>query len=87
MENTADEKKCLGASDVPPLRESEKPDLSSANPQNSTEDTVIAFGLHVHPQPTADPLDPLNWSKLQKNAVLGIVMFKYIPSSGTMSIS
>ncbi|KAL4965558.1 putative MFS transporter [Aspergillus stella-maris] len=34
-------------------------------------------GIPVHPQPTADPLDPLNWSKLQKHTLLGIVMFKY----------
>ncbi|KAL2828827.1 major facilitator superfamily domain-containing protein, partial [Aspergillus pseudoustus] len=34
-------------------------------------------GVRVHPQPTADPLDPLNWSRLQKNTILGIVMFKY----------
>ncbi|KAL4920520.1 major facilitator superfamily domain-containing protein [Aspergillus aurantiobrunneus] len=34
-------------------------------------------GIRVHPQPTADPLDPLNWSRLQKHTILGIVMFKY----------
>ncbi|KAF9893223.1 hypothetical protein FE257_011646 [Aspergillus nanangensis] len=34
-------------------------------------------GLKIHPQPTADPLDPLNWSRLQKNTILGIVMVKY----------
>lgn len=32
-------------------------------------------GLIVHPQPTADPLDPLNWSSLKKNTILGIVMY------------
>ncbi|RDW63117.1 putative MFS transporter [Aspergillus mulundensis] len=31
----------------------------------------------IHPQPTSDPLDPLNWSRLQKHTILGIVMFKY----------
>ncbi|KAL4974747.1 major facilitator superfamily domain-containing protein [Aspergillus desertorum] len=34
-------------------------------------------GLRVHPQPTSDPLDPLNWSRLQKHTILGIVMLKY----------
>ncbi|KAI9371809.1 major facilitator superfamily domain-containing protein [Aspergillus egyptiacus] len=34
-------------------------------------------GLPVHPQPTADPLDPLNLSWLQKHTILGIVMIKY----------
>ena len=30
----------------------------------------------VHPQRTSDALDPLNWSRLQKNSILGIVMLK-----------
>ncbi|KAL4930899.1 putative MFS transporter [Aspergillus undulatus] len=34
-------------------------------------------GIRVHPQSTADPLDPLNWSRLQKHTILGIVMLKY----------
>ena len=33
-------------------------------------------GLKVHPQPTSDPLDPLNWSKTKKHTILAIVMFK-----------
>ncbi|KAJ5342489.1 Major facilitator superfamily domain general substrate transporter [Penicillium brevicompactum] len=31
-------------------------------------------GIKLHPQPTADSLDPLNWSSLQKHAILSIVM-------------
>ncbi|KAJ5312659.1 hypothetical protein N7508_003489 [Penicillium antarcticum] len=34
-------------------------------------------GIKLHPQPTADSLDPLNWSSLQKHTILAIVMFKY----------
>ncbi|KAJ5609329.1 Major facilitator superfamily domain general substrate transporter [Penicillium herquei] len=34
-------------------------------------------GVKLHPQPTSDPLDPLNWSDLQKHAILSIVMLKY----------
>ncbi|KAL5363400.1 major facilitator superfamily domain-containing protein [Aspergillus floccosus] len=34
-------------------------------------------GLKIHPQPTSDLLDPLNWSRLQKHTILGIVMLKY----------
>ncbi|CAI7620479.1 unnamed protein product [Penicillium bialowiezense] len=34
-------------------------------------------GIKLHPQPTADSLDPLNWSSLQKHVILAIVMFKY----------
>lgn len=35
-------------------------------------------GIKLHPQPTADSLDPLNWSSLQKHVILSIVMFKYV---------
>ncbi|KAJ0425378.1 major facilitator superfamily domain-containing protein [Aspergillus carlsbadensis] len=38
-------------------------------------DPVEQDGVRVHPQPTSDPLDPLNWSKLQKNGILGIVIY------------
>lgn len=41
----------------------------------------------VHPQPTIDPLDPLNWSRLQKNTILGIVMLKQVPSPAAHSKS
>ncbi|OGE53086.1 hypothetical protein PENARI_c008G10144 [Penicillium arizonense] len=34
-------------------------------------------GIKLHPQPTSDSLDPLNWSSLQKHTILAIVMFKY----------
>ncbi|KAJ5160155.1 uncharacterized protein N7482_007159, partial [Penicillium canariense] len=36
-----------------------------------------ANGIKVHPQPTSDGLDPLNWSTMQKHVILSIVMFKY----------
>ncbi|KAL9024743.1 MAG: hypothetical protein Q9196_006288 [Gyalolechia fulgens] len=36
---------------------------------------VVKDGLRVHPQPTADPLDPLNWSALKKHTILAIVMY------------
>lgn len=32
----------------------------------------------LHPQPTGDTLDPLNWSTTTKHIILGIVMFKYV---------
>ncbi|KAJ5496292.1 Major facilitator superfamily domain general substrate transporter [Penicillium fimorum] len=34
-------------------------------------------GIRLHPQPTADSLDPVNWSRFQKHVILSIVMFKY----------
>ncbi|KAL2849042.1 major facilitator superfamily domain-containing protein [Aspergillus pseudodeflectus] len=46
-------------------------------PPGINVDPVEQDGIRVHPQPTSDPLDPLNWSRLQKNGILGIVMFKY----------
>ncbi|RAH56243.1 MFS transporter [Aspergillus piperis CBS 112811] len=38
---------------------------------------VEQHGTHVHPTPTSDPLDPLNWPRWQKHVILGIVMLKY----------
>ena len=36
---------------------------------------VIKDGMKTHPQPTADPLDPLNWSSAKKHTILAIVMY------------
>jgi len=38
---------------------------------------VVRDGIRVHPQPTSDPLDPLNWSSFRKHSILAIVMFSY----------
>ncbi|KAL1863423.1 hypothetical protein Plec18167_000517 [Paecilomyces lecythidis] len=40
---------------------------------------VTKDGFKLHPQPTGDPLDPLNWSSIRKHTILGIVMFKCVP--------
>lgn len=40
------------------------------------ESAVTKDGLKVHPQPTTDPLDPLNWSRWRKGCILSIVMLK-----------
>ncbi len=37
---------------------------------------VTKNGLRLHPQPTADPLDPVNWSSFKKHTILAIVMLK-----------
>lgn len=39
--------------------------------------TAEQDGMKIHPQPISDPLDPLNWPRVQKNSILGIVMLKY----------
>ncbi|KAE8350690.1 major facilitator superfamily domain-containing protein [Aspergillus coremiiformis] len=44
---------------------------------SDNHNTVDRDGAKLHPQPTSDPLDPLNWSTVQKNSILGIVMLKY----------
>lgn len=57
---------------------SERPDLeqydfgTDAGPLGVVvqKDSTISY-----PQPTADPLDPLNWSRLKKHTILGIVMY------------
>lgn len=36
---------------------------------------VLKDGVRTHPQPTTDPLDPLNWSSAKKHTILAIVMY------------
>lgn len=36
--------------------------------------TLMKDGIRLHPQPTSDPLDPLNWSRWKKGGILAIVM-------------
>jgi len=38
---------------------------------------VMKDGIKLHPQPTSDPLDPLNWTSTRKNSILAIVMALY----------
>ncbi|KAJ6119574.1 hypothetical protein N7523_003854 [Penicillium sp. IBT 18751x] len=45
--------------------------------QLAGEEAVDRNGIRLHPQPTSDPLDPLNWSSLQKHGILSIVMLNY----------
>ncbi|KAL4740944.1 major facilitator superfamily domain-containing protein [Aspergillus similis] len=53
------------------------PGIEAAPAENNESVPVEQNGLRVHPQPTCDPLDPLNWSRLQKHTILAIVMLKY----------
>lgn len=41
----------------------------------SYELVVVRDGIKTHPQPTADPMDPLNWSPAKKHTILAIVMY------------
>ena len=69
---------------------------TSFNPENASvadgavENGITAEGMKLHPQPTGDPLDPLNWSTTRKHVILGIVMFKYVhklPFSATAPVT
>ncbi|CEL03416.1 hypothetical protein ASPCAL04571 [Aspergillus calidoustus] len=61
----------------PKLMDMDRDNTVQEKPPGINVDPVEQDGIRVHPQPTSDPLDPLNWSRLQKNGILGIVMFKY----------
>lgn len=55
------------------------PSQSEVNPidHGMFRDTSLNnYTTKTHPQPTSDPLDPLNWSRFQKNGILSIVMLK-----------
>lgn len=40
---------------------------------------VLRDGVVLHPQPTADALDPLNWSACKTNSILAIVKVRTVP--------
>jgi len=65
-----DEKK-LNESELAP----ESHNGGQEKPVKATDDAgVVHNGMRVHPQPTSDPLDPLNWSSIRKHSILGIVL-------------
>lgn len=44
-------------------------------------------GMRLHPQPTSDPLDPLNWSAVRKHTILAIVMALYFMFTAITTIT
>lgn len=42
---------------------------------HASDFAVLKDGITTHPLPTADPLDPLNWSFAKKHTILAIVMY------------
>ena len=50
-------------------------DKSVAEKSRGAETDVTTKESQVHPQPTSDPLDPLNWPRWRKFIILGIVMW------------
>lgn len=55
--------------------ETETPAFSAGAGAESSGTIVVKAGVTLHPQPTADPLDPLNWPWLKKHTILAIVMY------------
>lgn len=51
-------------------------DVPEHSLEESYESGVTKDGMRLHPQPTSDPLDPLNWSSFKKHLILSIVMWK-----------
>ncbi|KAK4908567.1 hypothetical protein LTR66_017552, partial [Elasticomyces elasticus] len=45
--------------------------------EHSHDPVVDKDGMRIHPQPTTDALDPLNWSTFRKHSILAVVMLKY----------
>lgn len=58
------------------LEGKEKAELAPGLIDTVVEGVITKDGLKVHPQPTTDPLDPLNWSPWRKASILAIVMIK-----------
>ncbi|EEP79822.1 predicted protein [Uncinocarpus reesii 1704] len=73
------------SSEEQPKHPGESPERSSASVVLTGECT--RNGIKVLPQPTVDPLDPLNWKKWEKNTILGIVMFNYFLLTYATSVS
>ncbi|KAK5077894.1 hypothetical protein LTR51_000076 [Lithohypha guttulata] len=61
--------------------------LDEEQGQAVAQTTILSHGLPVFPQPTADPLDPLNWSSVHKNSILAIVCLKYFLFTEQYAIS
>lgn len=67
--------KVLGKDDLEPERLVEKGTIILGEGRQSYDVGISKDGLKLHPQPTADPLDPLNWSWVRKHTILAIVMY------------
>lgn len=50
-------------------------DVANEKGTFNQEHEISKDGVRLHPQPTADPLDPLNWSSFRKHTILAIVMY------------
>lgn len=50
-------------------------DIMDHGREGSYDVAVSKNGFKLHPQPTTDPLDPLNWTSFRKHIILTIVMY------------
>ena len=58
------------------LDDKEKHELDPELADTVVEGGVMRHGVRLHPQPTTDPLDPLNWTSVRKHSILAVVMWK-----------
>ncbi|KAL8730550.1 MAG: hypothetical protein Q9166_004004 [cf. Caloplaca sp. 2 TL-2023] len=58
-------------------KDGEKHAPISSEVGQSADIGIFKEGIKVHPEPTADPLDPLNWPRWRKHTILAIVMYLY----------
>ncbi|KAI9661360.1 MAG: hypothetical protein M1831_003093 [Alyxoria varia] len=64
--------------DASPLEKERSPTEGVVVDVESLPEPILdKHGIRLHPQPTTDPLDPLNWSKTRKHSMLAIVMSLY----------
>lgn len=78
MDSNINEKEHISAVEPSPSKEKYEPESGLDASEGLSYDVAISrAGIKVHPQPTADPLDPLNWTSAKKHTILGIVMFNY----------
>ena len=84
MSDLKEKEERKSSSDIEASHQTTKPtplsEKGPPSPEAREAATITQDGVKLHPQPTADPLDPLNWSPWRKNTILGIVMFKYAPT-------
>lgn len=75
MDTQIDEKKAEKVLDISKTGHSTPDEKDVIDRGEGASFELTRDGVRLHPQPTADPLDPLNWTKARKNTILAIVMW------------
>ncbi|KAH0553403.1 hypothetical protein GP486_006526 [Trichoglossum hirsutum] len=77
MEPNTNEKQHDGQTAISPTSEHSEKGPNTLEAVEAIGSGWSQDGLQLHPKPTCDPLDPLNWSSAKKHGILAIVMWKY----------